>query len=31
MHPCDIAEDLAIAIGYNNIDFLAPEIVCSGQ
>lgn len=30
MHPCDIAEDLAISFGYNNVPFVEPDVVCSG-
>ena len=30
MHPCDIAEDLAISVGYNNVPFAQPDVVCSG-
>lgn len=31
MHPCDIAEDLAIAIGYNKVPFLEPNVVGAGR
>jgi phenylalanyl-tRNA synthetase beta chain len=31
MHPCDIAEDLAIAIGYNKVPFLDPDVVGAGR
>ncbi len=31
LHQCDLAEDLAIAIGYNNIPFLEPEVICTGE
>lgn len=31
MHPCDLAEDLAIAIGYNKVPFLEPTVVTTGQ
>jgi len=31
MHPCDIAEDLAIAIGYNNVPFIEPNVICLGK
>jgi len=30
LHPCDIAEDVAIAHGYNNIIKKAPTTVCNG-
>jgi phenylalanyl-tRNA synthetase beta chain len=30
LHPCDIAEDLAIAYGYNNIVKRKPTTLCSG-
>jgi len=30
LHPCDIAEDLAIAYGYNKIQKICPKTVCSG-
>lgn len=30
MHPCDIAEDLAIAYGYNNVPHLETGVVCAG-
>jgi phenylalanyl-tRNA synthetase beta chain len=30
LHPCDIAEDLAIAYGYNNIVKEKPKTVCNG-
>jgi phenylalanyl-tRNA synthetase beta chain len=30
LHPCDIAEDLAIAYGYNKIEKIRPKTVCSG-
>jgi phenylalanyl-tRNA synthetase beta chain len=31
LHPCDIAEDLAIAYGYNNIQKVTPPTVCNGK
>lgn len=31
LHPCDIAEDLAIAYGYNNITKLQVKTVCMGK
>lgn len=30
LHPCDIAEDLAISFGYNNIQKIIPNTVCNG-
>jgi phenylalanyl-tRNA synthetase beta chain len=30
LHPCDVAEDLAIAFGYNNIKKEIPKTICSG-
>lgn len=30
LHPCDIAEDLAISFGYNNIVKTKPPTVCNG-
>ena len=31
MHPCDIAEDIAIAIGYDNIPYRDPDVICLGE
>lgn len=31
MHPCDVAEDLAIAVGYNKVPFMEPNVICSGK
>ena len=28
MHECDIAEDVAIAYGYNNIEYTVPKTSC---
>lgn len=28
MHQCDIAEDLAIGYGFNNIPFIEPRVNC---
>ena len=30
LHPCDIAEDLAISYGYNNITKVKPTTICNG-
>ncbi len=30
IHPCDIAEDLAISYGYNNITKSKPKTICNG-
>lgn len=30
LHPCDIAEDLAISYGYNNIQKIQPTTICNG-
>lgn len=31
LHACDIAEDLAISFGYNNIEAVLPPINTSGK
>jgi len=31
LHPCDIAEDVAIAYGYNNIERTIPNVVTVGS
>mmetsp|Transcript_6560 Transcript_6560/g.5890 ORF Transcript_6560/g.5890 Transcript_6560/m.5890 type:complete len:320 (-) Transcript_6560:663-1622(-) len=31
LHPCDIAEDIAIAYGYNNLEFKLPKATTTGK
>uniref|UniRef100_A0A1I8FZ16 Phenylalanine--tRNA ligase beta subunit n=1 Tax=Macrostomum lignano TaxID=282301 RepID=A0A1I8FZ16_9PLAT len=31
LHPCDVLEDLAIAIGYNNLEMSLPPTLCTGK
>lgn len=31
LHQCDIAEDLAICIGYNKVPYIEPDVICLGK
>lgn len=31
LHQCDIAEDLAISIGYNKVPYTEPDVICLGK
>ena len=31
LHQCDLAEDLAIAIGYNEVPYTEPDVICLGK